>query len=79
MGVQFMKRDEIIDDWNAMVAHVAEFSDKHGLPKGELIFPAVVLDNLRDACDEKLLDTFIVRGIRARFGHFEQSDVFRQY
>lgn len=74
-----MIRDQIIEDWNAMVTHVAEFSDKHGLPKADLIFPAVVLDNLRDACDEKLLDTFIVRGIRARFGRFERAEVFRQY
>jgi hypothetical protein len=73
------EQTELIEDWNAMVTAVAHFSEKHELPKGELIFPALVLDNLRDACEEKLLDTFIVNGIRARFGHFEQMDVFRQY
>lgn len=74
-----MKRDEIVEDWNAMIAAIAQFSDKHDLPKAEIIFPPAVLDNLRDACDEHLLDTFIVNGIRARFGRFEQADVFRQY
>lgn len=76
-----MKRDtdKFIEDWNAMVATVARFSEKYDLPKGELVFPPAVLDNLRDACDEHLLDTFIVNGIRTRFGRFEQADVFRQY
>lgn len=74
-----MKRDELINDWNAMVATVAQFSNKHGFPKGEIIFPPQVLDNLRDACEVHLLDTFIVHGVRARFGRFEQADVFRQY
>jgi hypothetical protein len=73
------KRDEIVADWNAMVAAVAQFSDKYELPKGELIFPPVVLDNLRDACRERLLDTFIFMGVRIRFGRFQQMDVFRQY
>jgi hypothetical protein len=77
--VSEQKRDEIVADWNAMVAAVAQFSDKYELPKGELIFPPVVLDNLRDACRERLLDTFIFMGVRIRFGRFQQMDVFRQY
>jgi hypothetical protein len=76
-----MKRDtdKFIEDWNAMVATVARFSKKYDLPPGELIFPPIVLDNLRDACREHLLDTFVANGIRTRFGRFEQADVFRQY
>lgn len=73
------KRAEFIHDWNAMVATVARFSDKYQIPKGELIFPPSVLDDLRDASTEKLLDTFIVNGVRTRFGRFQQAEIFRQY
>jgi hypothetical protein len=41
-------RINFVDDWNTMVTAVAHFSEKHGLPKGELIFPPIVLDHLRD-------------------------------
>lgn len=74
-----MKRDEFADDWNAMIATIAQFSDKHDLPKGELIFPPVVLDNLNDAIQERILGTLINRGVKVRFGRFEQAETFRQY
>jgi hypothetical protein len=73
-----MTDKELIDDWNAMVQAVADFSDKHNLLKGELVFHPQVLIKLRSASMEPLLDTFIFNGIRTRFGRFEQMDVLRQ-
>lgn len=72
-------KNELVEDWNAMVATVAHFSNKHDLPAGELVFPPVVLDTLRDLTREHLLSTFIIRGVRARFGRFEQTTAFKEY
>jgi hypothetical protein len=73
------EKNAFVADWNAMVATVARFGDKYKLPKGELIFPPIVLDDLRDVAQENILGTLINHGVRVRFGTFEQAETFRQY
>lgn len=72
------KEDELVDDWNDMVATVAAFSEKHNLPKAELIFDPRVLYKLRSVSDVHILGTLIHMGVKARFGKFELGTILRE-
>jgi hypothetical protein len=70
--------EEFIDDWNSMIAHVAQFSDKWNLPKAEMIFHPCVHTTMNAVAQERILGTLIHKGVKVRFGRFEQSTVLRE-
>lgn len=75
--MKHMHADDLPDDWNRMIATIADFCAKHDLPKPDVIFAPQVFSRIQSTVKERLLPTLINRGVRVRFGKFEQSDVFR--
>lgn len=65
------------DDYNRMVAAVSNFCAKHDIQKPDLIFHPKMLDRMRAVSGQNIRGTLIFMGLRVRFGHFEQADVFR--
>lgn len=73
-----LRRQQFADDWNAMVAHIAEFSAKWNLPKPEMVYHSRVLHTMREVSEARILDTLISHGVKIRFGTFSLETVFRE-
>jgi hypothetical protein len=65
------------DDYNRMIAVVANFCDKHNVHKPDMIFHPKMLDRMRATSGLNMLGTLIFMGVRVRFGLWEQADVLR--
>lgn len=72
------QRQQFVDDWNNMVATVAEFSNKYDLGKPDMVYPPEVHTLMNSVGNTRLLPTVIWQGVRVRFGRFEQADTLRQ-
>lgn len=71
------ERQKFVDDWNAMVATVAAYSDKYMLPKPDMIYPPEVHTAMISVAETRLLPTVIWQGVRIRFGRFEHTESLR--
>lgn len=68
-----------VDDYNRMIATVANFCDRYMVPKPDLIFPPQMLERMKSASGVRdMLGTLIFMGVRVRFGVWEQRDVLRE-
>jgi hypothetical protein len=65
------------DDYNRMIATVANFCDKHDVHKPDMVFHPDMLNKMRATSQQNILGTLIFMGVRVRFGLWEQRDVFR--
>jgi hypothetical protein len=65
------------DDYNRMIATVANFCARYDIDKPDIIFRPRMLDKLRATSQQNILGTLIFMGVRVRFGLWEQRDVFR--
>lgn len=70
---------EFVDDWNRTIDAVSMFATKYDLPRPEMLFHPRWLDRMNESSTLRISGTLIYRGVKARFGGYEQRDVLISY
>lgn len=68
---------DFADDWNRLIGTISDFANTHNLPKPELLFHPQWLSHMSRLSEVRLAPVIIHRGVKVRFGSFEQVDALR--